>query len=334
MNARKLEAQLAGGDAPVYLLHGDESFLTRQATEWLRQKVLTGVADDFNLDRFDARDGFDPERIAQAARTLPMMAPRRLVWVRNAEAAFGTAADALKPLLTYIESPDPSACLVFQANEKVNKTSTLYKRLAKFACVLEAETPRERELPEWLVGRAEERGRRLHADAAGALVEAVGSDLAALDAALDRLYLYVEGDAIIELRHVEETVPHTRSRTVWELLDALADRNLGKALERAHQLIGQGEHPLKLQSLVVRQFRQLLVGRSARAAGATPKDAALAAGVPPFRANVFARQLGNYQGGELLTALDRLAELDRALKGSKVPPELLFEAALLDLCVR
>ena len=43
---------LKGGEAPVYLLHGDERFLTRGALEWLREKALEGGVADFNLDRF------------------------------------------------------------------------------------------------------------------------------------------------------------------------------------------------------------------------------------------------------------------------------------------
>lgn len=323
---------LGGGKAPLYLIHGEEAFLTRRAMDWLRARVLAGAVEDFNLDRFDARESFDAERIVQAARTLPMMAARRLVWVRNAEAAFKQSNDALGPLIAYAESPDPSSCLVLQAMAAVKKNSKLYKRIAKHGVVLENKSPPERELSSWVKNCAESRGRAIRPDAAALLVEAIGRDLTALDAAVERLALYVPETTPIELDHVEETVPHTRVRTVWELIDAVADRDVARTLERAHQLLDQGEEPLRLLALIVYQFRQLLIGRAARDQGMPPQEATRAAGVPPFKARTFIRQLDNYRRAELLAALERLTEADRALKSSKMPSGLIFEAVLLDLC--
>jgi len=323
---------LAAGKAPVYLIHGEEAFLTRQATDWLRQKVLEGAVEDFNLDRFDGRESLDAERIVQAARTLPMMADRRLVWVRNAEFVFKQSTDALKKLVEYVESPDSMSCLVFQAMDRVKKNSKLYKRVVKNGCVLENQTPRERELLGWVKNAVEGRGRIIRPDAAAMLVEAIGRDLATLDTAIDRLVLYVDPPAAIELEHVEASVPHTRVRTVWELIDAVAERDVGRTLERAHQLLDQGEEPLRLLALIIYQFRQLLIGRAAKESGAAPQEAARAAGVPPFKTRAFLRQLDNYRRIELLAALERLTEADRALKSSKMPSGLIFEAVLLDLC--
>lgn len=325
---------LANGEATVYLLHGEETFGTREAAAWLRAHIVPPGLEDFALDRFDGRDKPDPERIAQAARTLAMMAPRRLVLVSNAEVMFTQDAKSLAKLVGYVEDADPKACLVFHANGRVKKNGTLYKRVAKFGCVFESSLPRERELAGWTQGRARVRGRTLAGDAAALLVEAIGRDLFTLDGAVERLTLYVDGKETIQRAHVEETVAFTRARSVWDLVDALADRNASQALAHAHNLLGQGEPALRLMGMVTRQYRQLLIGRSVRAQGASTDEAAAAAGVPPFRAQTFARQLGNYKGRELVAALDRMAEADRALKGSKLPAELVFEGMLLDLCAR
>ncbi|MCB9549812.1 MAG: DNA polymerase III subunit delta [Myxococcales bacterium] len=327
-----LDKALKGGSAQLYLLHGDAALLTREAGEWLRQRVLDGAIEDFNLDRFDGGDRLDAEAIAQAARTLPMMAARRMVWVRNAEGLLNQAKGNLGPLLKYVAAPDATTCLVFQANEKVKRTGALVKALEKDGCVLESRAPRDRELPRWVEERARLRGRRIESAAAALLVDAIGADLASLDGAVERLTLYVEGKGTIQAAHVEETVPHTRARTVWELTDAVADREPAKALGLAHLLLSQGEQPLRLLGVVNRQFRQLLIGHGARAAGASLQDAATQAGVPPFRVTAFARQVDRYQSRDLLVALDRLARADQDLKGSKLPGALIFEALLLDLC--
>jgi DNA polymerase III subunit delta len=326
------ERTLSGGQAPVYLLHGDERFNTREAIAWLRTTVLAGGIEDFNLDRFDAKEGFDVDRITHAARTLPMMCPKRLVWVRNAEAAFGRSKDYLGPLLAYLEAPDPMACLVFEATCKVKKSTTLYKRIAKVGCIYEAITPRERELPGWVSARVRHTGRQISGSAADALVDAIGGDLAALQTAIERLSLYVSEPDRIEEAHVRETISHTRTHSVWELVDAVANRHVSKALSRAHQLLGQGQAPLQLLALIIRQFRQLLIGCDVRRRGGSVSEAAAEAGVPRFRERQFGTQLNQYGFDELLVALERLERADASLKSSKLADELIFESTLLDLC--
>jgi DNA polymerase-3 subunit delta len=327
-----LARTLKNGEAPLYLLHGEATFLTRRAFEWLRPKVTGGFAEDFNLDRFDARDKTPIDRIVDAARTLPMMAPRRLVWVKNAEVMFTGQGGNNPALLRYIEKPDATTCLVFTANDVVDRRGKLYKALDKAAVVWEARTPPERELVPWITAQAVERGRVIQPDAAHLLAEAVGRDLAGLDAALERLCLFVEAPAAIGLKHVEDTVPHTRAHSVWELADAVADRNLGAALAHAHELLGQGEPALKILGLIADRVRRLILGRAARANGASVQEAAQAAGIPPFKANDFGRQLQRYKGAELLQALERLAAADWQLKRSKLDDELLLESLLMDLC--
>ena len=328
----ELDKALKGGGERVYLLHGDADLLVRGAFEWLRGRVTGGVAEDFNLDRFDARDKPNPDRIIDAARTLPMMAARRMVWVRNAELLFTMPAAQIGGLAAYIERVDDTTCLVFQCAAAADRRSKLYRALEKHGCIFEARTPSEREMVPGTLGRVRERGRTLDNDAAQSLVDAIGRDLSAMDAALERLCLFVDAPGAIAVAHVEQVVAHTRAHTVWELTDAVADRNVGLALAHAAELMGQGEPALKVLSLVADRMRKLLIGRSARAQGATAQEMAQLAGMPSFKAADFARQVQRYEGAELVAALERLSEADRALKRSKLDDALLLESLLMDLC--
>src|SRR5947207_5120513 len=69
---------------PLYLLSGEERFLSSLVFTELRRAVLGGVDLGLNEDQFDAGE-VDAEAVIAAARTLPMMASRRLVVVRNVE---------------------------------------------------------------------------------------------------------------------------------------------------------------------------------------------------------------------------------------------------------
>ena len=172
----------------------------------------------------------------------------------------------------------------------------------------------------------------MSASAVDYLVEALGNNMAGLSNAIGRLVLFVEEPHTIELSHARECVPYLRTHTVWELVDAVVDRDVARSLEQAHLLSGPGKASLQLLALVVRQFRQLMLGFDVRSSGGSLAAAASAAGVPSFRQNQFERQLKRYSGVELGCALRRLEKTDLALKGSKMPDELIFEELLISLC--
>ena len=324
--------ELNQGKDAVYLIHGDERHIARSATGWLRASVLSDGVADFNLDRFDGRENVSVDAVVQACRTLPMMAARRFVWLRNAEAIIGRRADALKVLLEYISSPDDTTCLLIEANTVIKKNSAVYKRVSKYGCVFECKALRHRELGSWVNAQVRSQDRTMSASAVDYLVEALGNNMAGLSNAIGRLVLFVEEPHTIELSHARECVPYLRTHTVWELVDAVADRDVARSLEQAHLLMDQGKAPLQLLALVVRQFRQLMLGFDVRSSGGSLAAAASAAGVPSFRQNQFERQLKRYSGVELGRALRRLEKTDLALKGSKMPDELIFEELLISLC--
>ncbi len=327
------KAILKNGEASVYLLHGDQPFLIQKALDTLRELVIQGQAEDFNLDRFDMTERPDAELVTQAVRTLPMMAPRRMVVVRHAELLFELSAtsEGMKPYLRCLESLEPTSCLVFCADKAVKKTGKLYKEVDKRGVVYLGEAPKERELPRWLIEECKARGRTLKPDAADLLADAVGRDLAVCESKLDALCLFVDAPKPITLADVDTLVAHTRTRTIWEFLDSLGERNRVKCLSQVHLLLLQDEQPLRLLAMVVRLFRGLLCGRAARAQGATLEEATAQAGIPPYKKDLFARQLQAYSGRELIAAMTRLNDVDHELKSSPLPPTLLFESAILDI---
>jgi DNA polymerase-3 subunit delta len=71
----------AGGEAPVYLLAGEE-FLVRKAAEQLLKKLVPGGAADLNVVTMDAAS---PREVAAELATLPMFGGRKVVFCRDPE---------------------------------------------------------------------------------------------------------------------------------------------------------------------------------------------------------------------------------------------------------
>lgn len=317
---------------PVYLLVGEERLFADQVVRALKDATMAGGIAGLNEDQLTAGD-VDVEAVVSAARTLPMMAARRWVLVRNLERwdAENKKA-ALDRLAEYAEHSSDSTVLVL-LGPKLDKRRRLVNLARKQGWLVDCESPKRQDLPRWIVERARERGNKVAPAVADLLAELSGPELGPLADALERTCLYVgEGNEVTE-QAVTECVVRLRSATVWELVGAVGGRNVAGALRALDEVYDPQDRGLRLVGVLAWATRQLLKFESAQRQGADPQRAAQAAGAPPFKARELAQQVRALPRPLLETWLERLADLDLALKGgSKLPPRAILERALIDLC--
>jgi len=311
----------------VCVIVGSERVMLERAVSALRAFVIGEGPGGFNDDLFQGQ-GLSAQRVIAAARTLPMMAARRLVLVRNLDAM---PASELEALGSYVQKPCPETVLVM-VGEKLDGRSKFAKQARDAGAWFEAEPPKQHEMAQIAEREARARGHRISAQAAEGLADALGPDLSALDDALERLSLFVGAGQPIELEHVDGCVAHARIESIWSLVDAVSNRDEKRALTAAASLLGDREPPLKILALVARQLRSVAKMRDALKSGLGPQEAAQKAGVPPFKARDMASSAKRFDDAKLTRAFALVAEADLALKGSKVPGPRVLERTLLALC--
>jgi DNA polymerase III subunit delta len=328
---------------PVYLVCGEETYLSSIVLTELRKAVIGGVDLGLNEDHFDAGD-VDAEQVVSAARTLPMMAKRRLVVVRSLERwepkgeakepkadGKGRAA-ALDRIAEFATSPSPSTTLVLVAG-KLDARRRLVVLAKKEGFLVDCETPARNALPAWLARRAKERGKTLAPGVGELLAEIAGPELARLDDAVERLSLFVGADPEIGEDAVADAIVGVKPSSVWELVGAVGRRDLGRALSALSKIYDPKDRGLPLLGTLAWSTRQLVKFHAATSRGMSPPEAAKYAGAPPFKAGELAAQVKQLSPRELERWLLVLADMDLALKGgSKRPPQAILETSLITLC--
>jgi hypothetical protein len=102
---------LAKGElAPVYYLHGPEDILKDEAVRAILDRALDPAFRDFNLDQRSAGQ-LDPDALFALCTTLPMMAERRVVVLRDLE-GLKRKPKLRAALLQYLGRPAPETVLV------------------------------------------------------------------------------------------------------------------------------------------------------------------------------------------------------------------------------
>jgi DNA polymerase-3 subunit delta len=303
---------------PIYILASAEPLLVDRALAALRDAAVPEALRAFNFDVVEGR-GATANRILQLACTVPMMAARRLVLVREVGAM--TAAE-LGGLLEYIADPNPSTVLVATTG-KLDKRLKFYAAAGKKGFVHELQPPRD--LAGWVSGEARRRQVAIRPDGVRRLVEAVGADLARLDLALEQLSLYAGGEPVTA-EHVEELVADTRERSVFELSDAIGAADRPRALAAVGSLIDQRQSAIGVVAMLTRHIRQLALYRAGRQGGLGKAELARAVGAPPFVVDKLGRQSERFAGAALDHAIAVLSWADRALKGESAAQKTLGRA--------
>lgn len=326
----------AGELLPMYVVVGEEALLADEVVRGLRE-VAVGDSPTaaFNVEKLHAGEA-TAEKTVNNARTLPMMAARRFVVLQGAErwdtkAATKEDTPPLDVLAEYAAAPSLTSVLIV-VGSKINGSRRLMRAAKKGGFLVQCEPLSRQALPRWITDEAKARGHTLERGIAETLAELLGPDLGPVRDAVERLSLFVGPGATITEGALSQVVTRVRLKTVWQLVDALSDRALGRAMAAVHDAYDPRDHGLRLLGAVGMRLRQLVKYQSARAAGRSPNDAARQAGVPGFNTSATENIVRRLPRAKLEQWLAALSEADQALKSSRRPALAILEAMVLQMC--
>ena len=240
------------GDArppPIYVIHGKDDFLRRQAIE----KVVTGILgpdrDNMAFAEFDGRTARIID-VLDECRTMSLLAPFRVVCVREADTFISAKAEEdeagpsggepsrrRRPLSNreqlekYLEKPSPTGVLILVC-ETWNKAWRLNKIALEIGRCIVCDPPKKGpNLAAWIERQARTAyDCALDSDAASRLIDLVGDALGVVDSELAKLATYVGSRKAIHAADVENLVGASRSETVFRITDAIGRRDAAGAL--------------------------------------------------------------------------------------------------------
>jgi DNA polymerase-3 subunit delta len=314
----------AGAPDPIYLLQGEDDVEKSGLAGEFAELVEEGLR-AFNVERLYAGDMTTGDKLAagvaqliEAVRTLPMMAPRRVVVVAQAETLLvpkresEAAARALDELEALIQSPEPQATLVFVA-APLDRRVRMWKLLAKQATIVECGVIEDlAAAQQWIRARVAKEGIEIEPAAARLLGELAGfspqardkgpkGDVARLRGEVDRLLLYALGEKKITVDDARQVAGPRALQDPWAMTNAIEAGQPAEALRQLALLVNAGGEP----PMILGQLGWLV--RS--------KFPAIAP-------------------GEVTRAIDAVFRTDLDLKRSAGDARILLERLVVELCAR
>ena len=260
MAAIKAKAKPATQSQICAVVGTDESEVKRAAR--LHADAMTPAGGgDFGCDVIDGaaehseQAGARIHQAIDALLTFPFFGGEKLVWIKNAnflqdDQMGGSQAvtEALEKLAALLSEGLPASTRFLLSAIGVDKRRTFYKTLAKLGKV-EVFDKVDSSKPGWeedagalVEQRASARGLRFSGEAIEIFTLFTGGDRRVIENELEKLDLFLgETRREVSADDVRLLVPLSREGIVFELGNAIAERNLNRALSLLDQLLFQGE---------------------------------------------------------------------------------------------
>ncbi|WP_018084660.1 DNA polymerase III subunit delta [Desulfurispora thermophila] len=349
-----LEEIKSGQLAPVYLFHGPEEYLRRQALVRLKEHLFPRTGQmDFNLTQLDGSLTSVAEILA-AATTPPWGARKRLVIVREAP-YFATNArsdasvqpipsgqevkkqrspeeDTVKALLTYLQTPLPATCLVFDISYPPDRRRSLYRQIEKSGRTIEFTWLNPVDIKRWLGKQAALAGLAIDPAAAEELLLRCGRSLALLHNEMQKLICYCQGRPLIDRTAVQALSPPSLEEDIFAVVDLMGKRQPAQAIDGLRNLLLMRHPPQVILTMLSRQIRLIWQITIARRQGIRDTDLADRLAIHPFVAQKMRQQSHNFTEEQLFSGMKELHRLDVAIKDGRVDFAAAAELFILRFC--
>lgn len=254
--------------SPVYYFYGDDEYLKGEAVHALIESAVERATRDFNLD---VRNGgeLDAESIGSLLGTPPLIADRRVVVIREVGSLKKDSRASLDRHMARVSADgaaDVILVLVAQGGEKAKAD----KGLERLPGATEFAPLSADRVPKWIAHYAREKMHvQISPESIDLLHRAVGNDLPALAAELDKLASYV-GDAEISEASVVAVVGTRRDETLGDFLDCVLAREALSALDMlSHILVLPKVSGVSVVMALTTQMLAISFGVGLRAQGAS-----------------------------------------------------------------
>ncbi len=335
-----------------YLLHGEDEFSRSEALAGLKERMGDPAMAELNTTLFEGRK-VTLDELKHACDAVPFLTDRRLVIVegllshlearrkkkgqtetKDEQPAWKKAY--LEGLADYLKRLPETTRLILVEHKSIGARHPIRK-------LAEAEAREERayvkefrplqrgQLGGWIRKRAQSKGAEIAPAAVEELVAFVGGRLRLLDQELDKLIAYVDRTQPITDEEVRLLVSYVQEANIFEMVDALGRRDGQLALTLLHRLLEDGNPPLALLGMIVRQFRIMLQVKELEQRGVSRSEIGSRLSLHPYVVEKGGRQTRNFSMKQLEQIYDKLVQTDWDIKTGRLDPVLALDTLVVGL---
>lgn len=326
---KELKKQWKNGEfGRCYLFFGAETYLLKDYETALEKALLPEGTEMMNHDIFEEKRA-TAAAIMDAAETFPFLNEKRLVTVKNSEFfQKGGRKEEGEKLKEFLADIPESTCLLF-IEEKVEKTSALYKAVVKHGQAVEFKKLTEKDLGTWIKKLCKDNQKQMSESVLGLFLQTVDHDMENIEGELLKLIAYKGEESEIKAEDIRAVCTVSLEARVFDLVKAVAEKRPEKAVQIYRTLLSMKESPYMVLSLITRQFRFILETKLLSESGMTNETIAAKLEIRDFAVKEYLRQSKRFSARVWKDAMKDCLETDLNIKSGKAAEETAVELLIV-----
>ena len=308
-----------GNFKQIYLLYGEEAYLKKQYKERFIKAMLP-EGDTMNYAYYEGKNT-DIKEVIDLAETLPFFSERRLIVFENTGFFKNSGAD----MADYISGGLPETTYFIFIENEVDKRSKLYKAVKAKGYIAELGVQDENTLRRWVQSLVKKEHKTMEPADIAYFLNKVGTDMENIRKELEKLICYALDRDTITKEDVDAVCVTQITNHIFDMVNAVAAGDQRRALDLYYDLLALKEPPMRILSLMSREYRDLFHVKQLSRQGYGRKDIAAKAGLHPFVAGKYMDLAKRFQADELRKVMEESADLEQRVKTGLMTDTLAVE---------
>jgi DNA polymerase III subunit delta len=309
---------------PVYLLYGEEHYLIDELVDLIIEKILPENLRQLNIEKFSCLD-IDSETIITAALSIPMLAERKVVIVKNYE-----KINDSKSLQFYLQNPSQSTVIIFIA-DAVDKRKNVFSKISQNGILVQSNNLKKNDLIEWISTKVSKFGKKISPETSEILTELKGDSLQEIFTEIEKLTAFCGDRKIITQEDVLTVIGSSREFNIFELINMIGKSEKAKTIRILENLLNQNVEPIFIISMLTRHFILLWKTTLLKKQGKSPNEIAQIIQVNPYFVKDYITQTEKFNLSRIEKCLKYILDSDLLLKSVSVPKRIIIENLICQL---
>ncbi len=306
---------------PVFILHGDDEYLIEQSINEIKQSVEQKNPDADYLSYY--ADSVNITEILDSANSMGLFSAAKIIVIKQCEKLL---KDDAGYLMEYIDNPNKQTFMVL-----------VFENLKKFKIkpndnFISVNIPSDsKNIILKVKKESEKQGYHIKNDAILRLTELVGENLIDILGEIKKLSINQSGD-IIEKSDVENYIKKSKFKDVFELINAICNKDKSKAYEILSELEQNGEEPIAVINRISWRIRQLWQVNQLVNEKKSKDEILKTLKISSGNLYYMQKQMKNFRNEEYIRILDTIYNTELKLKSTATPRFDLLTSSVMQMC--
>jgi len=309
----------------TYFFYGEDEWGLKEAIDKLVARFGEKNSTDLDVTYIDGSN-LSAETLKTEKMTVGFFQDKRLIIIEDLFA--NRKSTEVEKIVEVLAEKEDKTITVVVEYKKIDRRTALFKSLIKKTSHKEYSSPSDVEIVKRIQERVMFRNSKISPKVANGLARILQGDTLRLKNEVDKLATFRFGEEIRQ-EDVEELVIADLNPNIFYLTEQLSRRNFQSSIKSFYQLSTAGVNENYILTMIIWQFRQLLIIRDLLDHG---QRTAQGSGISPFVFNKSLPIAQSYRFSELKKIYQLLLECDYAMKTGVLPTEFALKILAAKIC--